>query len=290
MSKLLGRHNFKKTEGNDSMTSNLKVTKAASLIESSSQDVEKPSVLEEIINLDQKDDEYDHADSLSNIQITNVISLPPEEFEIVPSVKDAEGVDDIECLTLQNRNDLLNNTRLSRSLPQNDSSDTRLKRKFDKATLNATTSPVDKSKKMRSNLIAHELGQKSSFAFVDVKNTANSIMSLDNISAPTFNKTDVKVDNSTKENNASANVSNSQSRDKSYIEIEDDWVTNKSTAFVRTYSAKPSAKDAALKYREKDNSNGTVARSTGEINESNKIPGNTKTEELARDVSSTYFL
>ncbi|XP_076663275.1 uncharacterized protein LOC143366255 [Andrena cerasifolii] len=283
VSKFLGRHNFKKTGDNSSMTSNLKVTKTARLNESSSQDVEKPSVLEEIINLDQKDDECDRTDSLSNIQITNVISLPPENFGIMPSVNDAEGADDIECLTLQNTNDSLNHSRLSRSLPQNDSSDTRLKRKFDKATLNATSSLVDKSKKMRRNLIAHELGQKSSFTFVDVKNTANSIMSLDNISAPTFNKTDEKIDNNTKENNASANVSNSQSKDNSYIEIDDDWVTSKSTAFVRTYCAKPSAKGAALKYKQKDNSNGTVACSTSDINESNKIHGNMKTEEVARN-------
>ncbi|CAL7952237.1 unnamed protein product [Xylocopa violacea] len=168
--KLLEKSNL--NENDKSLTENLNTTKVHNLKE--------VNVSNDAMKLKHKA-EYACTDSISNIKITNVISLASEEFQNV-SVEKEQETNIFKYSTLQNGNGLVNNNSLSQSLSfQNDIQEPFLKRKIDSITLNPATSYISASKKMRrSNGVLAETLQSSTENNVEFINT-NSFPNVPNL-------------------------------------------------------------------------------------------------------------
>lgn len=159
-----------------------------------SQHVVQSDDFEEPIELTKKFEDTS-AGSFSNIKITNVVSLTPEEFEIVSSGINQQKVDNIEY--------------------QNKMFDINIKRKFDKTTLDPLNFLINKPKKIKTNDSIHEQKLKSSYVSVDVKNTGNNV---NNVSTSISDENYSQINNNN-EKCTSTNTSNLQSL-RSYTQLE----------------------------------------------------------------------
>ncbi|XP_076754834.1 uncharacterized protein LOC143425718 [Xylocopa sonorina] len=146
--KLLEKSNL--NENDTFLTENLNINKTHNLKEVDSQNEIKSRVSNDAMQLKHEDEDA-CTDLISNIKITNVISLACEEFENA-SVEKKQETNMFEYLTLQNGNGLMNSNSLSQSLSsQNDTPELFSKRKIDTTTLSPAISYVNVSKKMRRN-------------------------------------------------------------------------------------------------------------------------------------------
>ncbi|XP_076277631.1 uncharacterized protein LOC143207744 isoform X2 [Lasioglossum baleicum] len=173
---------------NDS--NNLGVAKSDRLKEHSLHSLQdKESIdLEETIRLNVEND-CDSSDSLSNIQISNVISLTTEEFEDVSFVGKRETNSDVRC-SLQKPS-----PRPHSSHSSSDNLNTQLKRTIYHVITNSLHASEDKSKKVRRSLdIQYENEKQSLRANVDINDSSKSNVFRNNALASISN-TDITLIN-----------------------------------------------------------------------------------------------
>ncbi|XP_076642992.1 uncharacterized protein LOC143353496 isoform X2 [Halictus rubicundus] len=116
------------------------------------------------------ENDRDSNDLLSNIQISNVFSLTPEEFECASSVNEGRETNSVVRCSLQKRSPQPNSSR-SRS----DNFKMQLKRTIYNVFASSTNASEDKSKKVRRSLDIQYGHEKQSFvAHVDINDSTKS--------------------------------------------------------------------------------------------------------------------
>ncbi|XP_076163403.1 uncharacterized protein LOC143144656 [Ptiloglossa arizonensis] len=282
MGKLVQANTLKQNYDDNFLTSNLDVTKSDVMKNHSLQDLVKSNTSEGTVHLNQETG-YKCFDMLSNIKITNVISLTPEQFENVPPIMEEQDTNNIECVRSQNSNELLlsSNPVSPPVLSQNDCFVSNLKRKFDNILINPTTSPEEKSKKIRKDLNSQNLEQQP-FLFINVQNTESPITSVSNVSISILDKNCEQINNNNK-NKTSATVSSITSRDQLHSQVEQNCVTNNYKVNEQTTNVEKSilnyvsdAPAISSERKEKNNSNITNICSTHVEDETNIISTNKK--------------
>lgn len=260
-SPLIERDNIKENVDNNFFTSNLNITETDALDEFNLQEAERSNVLEETIqntSFDQVETDYDCVDSLSNIMITNVVSLAPEEFENVPAIKEAEEVSDTECPTPQD-DESSNHTLPSFSVfPQSVNLDASSKRKFENTLLTSIPFSVDNTKKIRRSFSACEQERQTSLSCDVVKNTANDITASNSAPITTL-ESDIQVTN-----NKNANSTCNKKQPLEGIASAVSYTT----------------------LREQKDKNSRITR---EMNERNEASENTRMAVFAGNVSSIFL-
>nr|XP_033338500.1 uncharacterized protein LOC117227412 isoform X1 [Megalopta genalis] len=115
-------------------------------------------------------------DSLSNIRISNIISLTHEEFESV-SVNEEQEI----------------NPKSHSSHSKTDDFEIRLKRTIDNVITNSLNASGDKSKKIRRSLNIYEYETKSLLERADIKNSTKSNVFRNNTSASIFDTDSMRI-------------------------------------------------------------------------------------------------
>ncbi|KZC10784.1 G2/M phase-specific E3 ubiquitin-protein ligase [Dufourea novaeangliae] len=152
---------------NNSSTDNFKSAENVDLEEN------KSIALDEIIHLNPASD-YDSRDMLSNIKISNVMSLTPEEFENVSFIMAEREADCTECPSQ------ICSPRPHSSMSKSDHfEEVRFKRKVDNDTLSSTNALEVNHKKMRRSLdILYEQEKQRRHVHISTKNSRKPVASV----------------------------------------------------------------------------------------------------------------
>ncbi|XP_034191293.2 uncharacterized protein LOC117609273 isoform X1 [Osmia lignaria lignaria] len=240
--KLLQTNNFKPNNASSFLTNNVNDNS----VKYNSQYVVQSDDFEETIELNKKF-EKSCPGFFSNIKITNVVSLAPEEFEIVSSGINQQKINNIEY--------------------QNKMFDINLKRKFDKTTLDPLNFLIDEPKKIKTNNSIYEQKLKSSYVSVNVKNTGNNVH---NVSTSTSDENYSQINNNN-EKCTSTNTSNLQSL-RSCTQLEQ--CCSKNENLLPKYRA--NIKHLFEANTLKGTSNGQISTLSEDVNKSDQTDDNIK--------------
>ncbi|XP_026301695.1 uncharacterized protein PF11_0213, partial [Apis mellifera] len=183
------QNNLNQNNNKNFQMNNLNLIESDNLRKFNSQNKTKSNILDDKIN---HENEYIYGDFVSNIKITNVVSLAPEEFENVTSDEQKK----IKNRTSQNTNSISY---------ENDILESNLKRKCDKITMNPIISYINEPKRLK----------KSNSVIGETSKSCISTNALINVSS---NKNNLQIIHYN-ENNTSMNDFNIQNRE-SHIQIK----------------------------------------------------------------------
>ncbi|XP_012151382.1 uncharacterized protein LOC100880920 isoform X2 [Megachile rotundata] len=248
VNKLLQTNDIKQSNAGNSLSNNINNTKINNSI--------KFDDLNDTIESNQKVLDA-NIDCISNIKITNVVSLAPEEFEKVPSVNQGQKVSNIES--------------------QNEELDTNLKRKIDKTTLNSTCLVINKSKKLKVNGSTCEQTQTPSCMYLDGKNTCknnnnNNNTSINNVTIYTSDNNLQMINEN--EKCTSANATNLQSL-QSHIPVQKLYGKSENL-FPKCTLKNTSNNQTNTLFEYESKSNGYVTYAKDELNKYVKIDDGTR--------------
>ncbi|XP_076223640.1 uncharacterized protein LOC116424549 isoform X2 [Nomia melanderi] len=194
--------------------------KTGKLEENNSQDLKSVDLDRTILNIET---DSNSSDSLSNIRISNVISLTPDQFENVSFVDDKQKINNAQCLQ-QN-----SSSRPHSSRSKSDNFEMRLKRKIDNAVSNSISALEEKSKK-RKNFNAYKQQDQSLPVSVDIENISESKKIADNISIPTLDADRTQI-NKSNNSNTFATMFKTHKKYQSHVQVEQRLVRNTDVLF-----------------------------------------------------------
>lgn len=255
------QNNLNQNSSKNFQMNNLNLIESDNLSKFNLQNETKSNILDDKIKLNH-DNKYIYTDFVSNIKITNVVSLAPEEFENVTSDEQKK----IKNRISQNRNSISH---------ENDILESNLKRKCDKITMTPIVSYINESKRLKKNNSI--IGETS-------KSSCISTNALINVSS---NKNNLQIihDN---ENNTSMNEFNIQNRE-SHIQIKKNCNVYEDILCTSNTKYLPKIGTSCNLLHNNTDSTNEENTYTCIINDANKEFGNIKIDNNIKNVSKIFF-
>lgn len=254
------QNNLNQNNNKNFQMNNLNLIESDNLRKFNSQNKTKSNILDDKIN---HENEYIYGDFVSNIKITNVVSLAPEEFENVTSDEQKK----IKNRTSQNTNSISY---------ENDILESNLKRKCDKITMNPIISYINEPKRLK----------KSNSVIGETSKSCISTNALINVSS---NKNNLQIIHYN-ENNTSMNDFNIQNRE-SHIQIKkncnvyEDIICTSNTKCLPKIDISNNLLHNKTDLTNEENTYTCI----GITNDANKEFGNIKIDNNIKNVSKIFF-
>lgn len=257
------QNNLNQNNNKNFQMNNLNLIESDNLRKLNLQNKTKSNILDDKIKLNHEN-EYIYSDFISNIKITNVVSLAPEEFENVTSDEQKK----VKNRTSQNRNSILHENDIFM--------ESNLKRKCDKITMNPIMSYINESKRLKKS--NNVIGETS-------KSSCISTNALINVSS---NKNNLQIIHYN-ENNTSINDCNIQNKE-SHIQIKKNCNVEDILCTSNTKCLPKIDTSNNLLYNKTDLTNEENTYTyIGITNDANKEFENIKIDNNIKNVSKIFF-